>query len=192
MPPRLQIGTQPALQERSGPIEQKPTLWSTAPGWRKLVIGSGVLTSLAVSAPILLPRPETVTDTQSAHAVGSAVQSEKTQQSCTAQMLSWQIPDAPQHVTARVTRMVPSAEVLARTRAVETQIGAKISPAYLTLFRVDAQMYSTGQVTLAAIPVDMTVKIGDLVELNSRYRDQSLPCHFIPWTINRVIEHKLN
>jgi len=70
--------------------------------------------------------------------------------------------------------------------------GAKISPAYLALFRVDAQIDSTGQHTLAAIPADMNVKVGDVVELNSRYRDRSLPCHFIPWTINRVIDHKLN
>src|SRR5215831_8189555 len=67
MPPRLQIGTQPA-----SPKQLRETLWSTAPGWRKLVIGSGVLTLLAVSAPILLPRPETAPGTQSAHAVGPA------------------------------------------------------------------------------------------------------------------------
>ena len=31
------------------------------------------------------------------------------------------------------------------------------------------------------------VKVGDLVELNTRYRDQSLPCHFVPWTISRQL-----
>jgi hypothetical protein len=117
-------------------------------------------------------------------APGPAMQSERAQQSCTSQ-----IPDAPQHVTARVTGIVPSEEALAATRAVESQIGAKISPAYLTLPRVNAQLL-TGQATLAAIPVSMTVKIGDLVELSTRYRDRSLPCHFIPWTINRVIDQK--
>jgi hypothetical protein len=115
---------------------------------------------------------------------GPAMQSEKAQQSC-----SSQIPDAPQHVTARVTGTVTSEEALAATRAVESQLGAKISPAYLALPRVNAQL-PTGQATLAAIPVSMTVKIGDLVELNTRYRDRSLPCHFIPWTINRVIDQK--
>lgn len=117
-------------------------------------------------------------------APGPAMQSEKVQSGCTSQL-----PDAPQHVTARVTGMVPSEEVLAATRAVESQIGAKISPAYRALPRVNAQL-PTGQATLAAIPVSMTVKIGDLVELNTRYRDRSLPCHFIPWTINRVIDQK--
>jgi hypothetical protein len=42
---------------------------------------------------------------------------------------------------------------------------------------------------MAAIPEHTAVKMGDLVELNSRHRDQSLPCHFIPWTINRRVNH---
>jgi hypothetical protein len=78
------------------------------------------------------------------------------------------------------------------TRKVETQIGAKESPAYLAWYRVWAEMSPSGQRTIAAIPPDMTVETGDLIELNTRYRDHSLPCHFIPWTINRVIEHKVN
>jgi hypothetical protein len=117
-------------------------------------------------------------------APGAAMQSERAQQSCTSQ-----IPDAPEHVTARVTGVVPREEALAATRTVESQIGAKISPAYLTWPRVSAQLL-TGQATLAAYPVSMTVKIGDLVELNTRYRDRSLPCHFIPWTVNRVVDQK--
>jgi len=52
-----------------------------------------------------------------------------------------------------------------------------------------AQSAANGQRTIAAIPPDMTVKVGDLVVLNTRYRDHSLPCHFIPLTISRVIEH---
>jgi hypothetical protein len=41
--------------------------------------------------------------------------------------------------------------------------------------------------TMAAVPENLTVKVGDLVELNTRYRDQSLPCHFVPWTISRQL-----
>jgi hypothetical protein len=41
---------------------------------------------------------------------------------------------------------------------------------------------------MAAVPEHMSVKIGDTVELNSRYRDPTLPCHFIPWTINRLVD----
>jgi hypothetical protein len=107
-------------------------------------------------------------------------------------MASWQIRDAPQQMTARVVGTVPTAAVLAATKEVESQTGAKISPAYLPLSRVDVQVSPSGQRTLAAILPDMNVKVGDLVELNSRYRDHSLPCHFIPWTISRVIEHKVD
>jgi tetratricopeptide (TPR) repeat protein len=120
-------------------------------------------------------------------AVGSA--SQQPEQTCTAQMPSSQMPDVPQHVEARVTDTVPTAEVLTITRNVELQTGAKESPAYLGWYRVWAQNSASGHRTIAAIPPDMTVKLGDLVELNSRYRDRSLPCHFVPWTINRVIEH---
>ena len=42
---------------------------------------------------------------------------------------------------------------------------------------------------MAVVPQNTAVKIGDLVELDGRYRDQSLPCHFFPWTINRVVDH---
>jgi tetratricopeptide (TPR) repeat protein len=122
-------------------------------------------------------------------AVGPASQSEQTEQTCTAQMPSSQIPDVPQRVAARVMDTVPTGEVLATTGDVESQIGAKISPAYLAWLRVLARMSPSGQRTIAAIPPDMTVEVGDLVELNLRYRDHSLPCHFIPVTINRVIEH---
>jgi len=184
MPPRLKIGMQPPQPEPSEPIEQRPTLWSRAPAWRKLVIGSGVLTSLAVSAPILLPRPDTAQNIQSAR---SPTQSELKQLNCTSP-----IPDAPDQVMARVTCFVPSEEVLTITRMVEAQIGAQISPAYLPLKRVGIQPLPSGLPTIAALPVNMTVKIGDLVEVSTRYRDRSLPCHFFPWTVNHVIGDKLH
>jgi hypothetical protein len=37
----------------------------------------------------------------------------------------------------------------------------------------------------------MTVKIGDVVEVGTRYRDPSLPCSFIPWIINRYVDANL-
>jgi hypothetical protein len=111
------------------------------------------------------------------------MQADLTQQSCTAQL-----PGAPDHVTGRVTQFVPAEQVLSATRAVEAQVGAKISPAYLPLRRAGIEGQNGSFSTMAAIPEYMTVKIGDLVELNSRYRDASLPCHFIPWTINRLVD----
>ncbi len=75
----------------------------------------------------------------------------------------------------------------------EAQLGAKVSPDYFSLTRVmveiePAEKGATDRTTMAAIPESLAVKIGDLVELDGRHRDQSLPCHFIPWTINRLID----
>jgi hypothetical protein len=90
---------------------------------------------------------------------------------------------------ARVTSFVSPEQALAATQAVEAQLGAKISPSYLSLPHVAAEGYPNSSFkTLAAIPQQMTVKIGDVVELNARYRDAGLPCHFIPWTINRLVD----
>jgi hypothetical protein len=100
-----------------------------------------------------------------------------------------QIGDAPQHRTGRVTGFVSEEQALASTKAVEAQVGAPISPAYLPLQRATVADPQSNFSTMAAIPKEMSVQMGDLVELNSRYRDPSLPCHFIPWTINRLVDH---
>jgi len=100
------------------------------------------------------------------------------------------IPDTPTRIVARVTGFVSAEQVQAATRTAEAQLGAKINPAYLPLPRIAAEGYpdSSRLKTIAAIPEQMTVKIGDVVELNTRYRDASLPCHFIPWMINRLVD----
>lgn len=113
---------------------------------------------------------------------------EQSQQSCTTQLEA-----APARYTARVIRLPSEQEVLARTTRVEGREQARISPAYRALRRVEAQALpsdgSPAFSTLAAIPEYMTVKVGDMVELMSRHRDPTLPCNFIPWTINRIIAH---
>jgi hypothetical protein len=90
-----------------------------------------------------------------------------------------------------VTGFLPAEQVLSATRAVEAQVGAKISPAYVPLKRVSVEVFwqNTKYATMAAVPEYMTVKISDTVELNARYRDASLPCHFIPWVINRLLDN---
>jgi hypothetical protein len=99
------------------------------------------------------------------------------------------IAGEPQHPTGRVTRFLSGEEILARTQTVEDQLGARISPAYASLKRVTVERQDGNGATMAAIPERMPVKIGDLVELNSRQQDESLRCHFIPWTINRIVGH---
>jgi hypothetical protein len=104
-----------------------------------------------------------------------------------------QLAAEPQHVSGHVIGFISEEEASARTRSVEADLGAKISPAYVPLSRVTVEQYphagNWATTTMAAIPEHMAVKIGDMVELSSRHRDQSLPCHFIPWTINRLVDH---
>jgi hypothetical protein len=99
--------------------------------------------------------------------------------------------DAAARLTGRVVRFVSAGEALSRTERVEADLGAKISPSYVALGHVVVEKYPPGDdwSTMAAVPEGIGVKIGDLVDLDSRHRDQSLPCHFIPWTINRVVDH---
>jgi hypothetical protein len=117
---------------------------------------------------------------------GSTTPAEPTGQSCTLQ-----IADTPEHRKGRVTGFLSDEEALAGTKAIEDQLGAKISPAYLSLRRASVEAYPRGDSwnTGVGIPERMAVEVGDLVELNSRHRDPSLPCHFIPWTINRIVDH---
>jgi len=136
------------------------------------------------AAPAAISASGPTTAQSVANVAGSRIQSEPAQKDC-----SLQIADAPEHVTGRVTGLLSGEEAAARTQSVEARLGAKVSPAYVLLERVTVDRYPRGGVTMAAIPESMAVKIGDLVELNSRYRDQSLPCHFIPWTINRLVGH---
>jgi hypothetical protein len=103
-----------------------------------------------------------------------------TQQSCSAQ-----IPIAPEHATGVVTGFLNDEQVLAINRFTEAQVGAKVNPTYLPLKHVWVQ--NPRLKTMAAVPEHMSVKIGDSVELNTRYRDPILSCHFIPWTINHLV-----
>jgi clan AA aspartic protease (TIGR02281 family) len=111
-------------------------------------------------------------------------QQQQVQESCPAR-----IPSAAQHFTGLVTHFLTDEQVLAATRSVEAELGAKVNPGYLRLKHASVRGHwqNANSETMAAIPEHMSVKIGDKVELNSRYRDPSLPCHFIPWTINRLI-----
>jgi len=110
------------------------------------------------------------------------MQQQQVQQSCTAQ-----VPAVAQHVTGVVTGFLTDEQVMAATRSAEEQSRAKVNPRYLHLKHATVRGYWGNQSseTMAAIPEHISVKMGDAVELNSRYRDPSLPCHFIPWTITR-------
>jgi hypothetical protein len=137
-----------------------------------------------MSLPAPQGMPAQTRPTQFVNAPAGRVQSEPAQKAC-----GLRLADAPEHMTGRVTGLLSGEEALAETRKAEAELGAQISPAYITLKRATVERYPRGDnwSTTAAIPEHLAVKIGDLVELNVRRRDQSLPCHFIPWTIGRRI-----
>jgi hypothetical protein len=107
-----------------------------------------------------------------------------TQQSCNAQN-----PSAPHDYTGLVIDFLTDDQVLTITRSVEAKSGAKVNPAYPPLKHVmiRGHLQNRSFETMAAVPAHISVKIGDTVELNSRYRDPTLPCHFIPWTVKRLL-----
>jgi hypothetical protein len=162
----------------------------TPPGKPIPYVDPGSLRTL--SAPAVLgstgpapPGPEPVTARPTPSAADLSAQSEP------AQGCSLNIANEPKQVTGRVTGFLTDQQALERTRKVEALLGARISPAYVSLERVTVERdpQDGAGSTMAAIPEHMIVEVGDRVELNSRYRDQNLRCNFIPWTVNRLIEH---
>jgi hypothetical protein len=96
---------------------------------------------------------------------------------------------APHTYTGLVAGFLTDAQVANITRSVEVQVGSKVNPAYVPLKHVVVKGHWGNRdfQTMAAIPAQLSVKSGDAVELDSRYRDPTLPCHFIPWTVTRLI-----
>jgi len=175
------------LQGRSGALVTSVAgfLWATAPPWRNLVIASCVITSLAIAAPIVLPHAGTApAGLPTAQSVNAPSQAQLSTQAC-----ALQAANAPIHVLGHVAGVVSQAEVQAATQRVEAQIGGTVNPKYLPMAHVFVMGDAPNEAvrTIAAVPPDLNVKIGARVELNSRYRDPTRPCGFIPWTVNRAI-----
>jgi hypothetical protein len=99
-----------------------------------------------------------------------------------------QVPQQPLNVTGRVTGLVTDEEAVGIVRRVEAQVGGKISPAYIHLRRVTMMVYAPAgnYLSIAAVPDGMKVRVANLVDVNTRYRDPALPCNFIPWIITHV------
>jgi len=150
--------------------------------WGQNLPGVPAVLQKTPAAPI---PPAAKTVQSAAGAAGPPTRAEPIQQSCKSQIAA-----APLHLTGRVTDFISDEQALVRTSEVEAELGAKINPAYLSLKRVKVERYpqSDNWATMAAIPENLDVKIGDVVELKSHYRDPSLPCHFIPWTIDRLVD----
>lgn len=114
-----------------------------------------------------------------------------TEGSCNVQVPNALVPSAPRRVAGLVTGFLSDEQALAITRNVEAEVGIKENPAYPPLKRAVVRLGSGNPPpwTMAVIPVFLSVKIGDTVLVDSRYRDPTLPCHFIPWVIESVLLH---
>lgn len=73
--------------------------------------------------------------------------------------------------------------MLQRTQA---QFQAKINPAYVSNLRAVISPDGVHRL-FVLVPGGMTVKIGDQVEFAGAYRDASLPCHYVPNLIGKLI-----
>jgi hypothetical protein len=165
MDTQLQGQTQPKTSEMP---DASAMLWSNSPAWRALVISSCLLTSLAISAPLVLP----------------VLNDASVKASC---KLSF-VNAVPTHVRAIVTGFVAADEVPEIRSRVEATVGGKENPEYLSERRALTIGLHSSFTTSAVIPDGMVLKVGDVVELNSRYRDRTRPCSYIPWTINRTLK----
>lgn len=170
----MDLQLQPMMERpASATASAGASLWSRSKSWRMLVVSSGLLTTLAVATPFVLP----------GLAPGTSVQ--PAEDACA--MHAAGMDSAPQHSSGKVVAFYSEDQVLAATRRIESQLGAKINPGYLSLKRVGVESADGRLRTMAALPDNVTAKIGDFVDVLSRYRDPNLPCNFIPWTVTRVL-----
>ncbi len=79
----------------------------------------------------------------------------------------------------------PAVEAQALLQRTEVQLHANINPGYISNLR--AVVSPDGQKRIVAIVLaSITVKAGDQVVYSGAYRDQSLPCHYMPNLISSV------
>jgi hypothetical protein len=159
-----------------------PYTFGNSPFGQKVPSAAGSTLSQNAPAAPISPPPAMLR----AGAHGSTTPAEPLRPDCAMQM-----DDAVEHRKGRVTGFLSDEEASTETKALEAELEGKISPAYLSLKRARVETVPRGGSwgTGVGVPEHMAVEVGDVVELESRHRDPSLPCHFIPWTINRIIDH---
>jgi len=164
---------EPQRQAGSGAKETPhASLWQTAPAWRNLIIGAASLTACAVVTPFWLHQ------TGDAVAAGAATAAEAPQ-NCPLQ------PGQPGG-SGKVVGFLTAGQAQDMMQRTQAQLQAKISPAYVSNLR--AAITPDGVRRLVAlVPAGMTVKIGDQVEFIGAYKDPTLPCHYVPNLISKLI-----
>jgi hypothetical protein len=88
-------------------------------------------------------------------------------------------------VPAVVLGMAPWTEVTRQTIIATERSRAPESPAYVSLPRIMAAFFdkSGRHETIAAVLEGKIPGVGDRIRLESRHRDPTRPCSFVPWTV---------
>jgi hypothetical protein len=155
----------PSLQPRRAVAVPSPALWSRSSAFRKLAVSAGLVTALAIGAPMLLTQPT----------------------SCA---LRQDLLSPPSHGTVKVVSFFDEMSLPKNIEGREAKLGAAIAPPYRSMKWIHFGRPGQPEVSgIAAVPGNLPVKVGDTIELNTFYsRATDLPCGFIPWTVNRILE----
>ncbi len=154
-----------------------PSLWSQAPGFRRLVLASGALATLSGASWVALPHFASAPDAAPPLAAPQAA-------SC-----SLIAPLDGQRFVGKAQGPVDDLSVRRAVANVELSANGKMSPEYVGKPReLIVIPWGTGSLrTFAVLPAGVAVFPGDTVEVVGRHRDPAKPCNFIPWTLTRVV-----
>ena len=165
------------LPASGGAPSQDVSLWRNAPAWRYSFIAAFGLSTALISLPLtLLPSDGLAPNGQqvcNANANPAALGAFLNQTSVRGQIVGFLTPDQATHLLEN------------------TQFNARISinPNYMTNMRalVHVDGSPEGSRVVALVSKDLTVQPGKRVEFVGGHVDPTLPCHYIPNLITRLL-----
>jgi hypothetical protein len=167
-------------------LDESRSLWREAPVWRTLTITTLVLTAMT-SAVLILQQPASTVQASRPEAEAQHSSVAKSPENSTCGIKPGPLfPDGSGKIIGFLSQSEAS-DLLQRT---EMQLRARINPHYLTNLRavVEPSGFSGGRRYIAIVPKTLAVRVGDQIEYAGGYTDTSMPCHYIPNLISRVIE----
>jgi hypothetical protein len=161
--------TEPVRMVSPQPQSGMPGLWKEAPGWRNLTIAAMLLSVSAVALPLSLPEAPASLKTEAPAQVG--------QQPDVCRLSMSPTPGPP--IRGTVLSFVDRATSMAQIRMIEAQAGGLIDPAYIDRQRVSARL-DDGKSYFFFVPPKLQVHVGDRVVAQAWYRNEHLPCNYVP------------
>jgi hypothetical protein len=150
------------------PQSEKSSLWNESPSWRNLTIVAAMLTTTAIAFPLSLPESTPLKTDANSH-LG--------QQPDVCRLTLPTVPGPPYRGT--VTSFVDPATSMAQIKMIEAQAGGRIDPAYIDRQRIRARA-DNGSSYFFFVPPTLEVHVGDRVILQGWYRNENLPCNYVP------------